>query len=295
MDLLQVLGIGLSLAAYYALVSVGFALIFATLRIFHIAHGTVFISAGYLFFLLHRIEGIGLFLSGVIAVAGAALLGLAIDKLIYLPVIRRGGRSFSTFIASLGIALVFEAAYLVTTKGVVSVARTDSLDVLGAGNVVVRWLDLVALGIVAVVYGLLYLWFHRTKVGLEVRGLTDNGPLAAIVGVDVDRTRNYVFLVASALAGVAGILTAYDTGINPDTGMRTLFIAVVAVILGGVRNLLVGTIIGSLALGLLTAYAGFLFPEWVTFSVFMVVGLLILGRPEGLFGGSWISFCTGAL
>ena len=83
---------------------------------------------------------------------------------------------------------------------------------------------------------------------------------------------------------MAGVLTAYDTGIAPDTGSRTLFIAVVAVILGGIQNLLLGTIVGSLSLGILTAYAGFFFPEWVTFSVFSTMIFLILVRPRGLFG-----------
>ncbi len=284
MNTLQVLAIGLGLAGYYALVAVGFALIFATLRIFHIAHGTVFITAGYLFFFLHRVHGIGLVPSGLLAVAVAALLGLAIDKAVYLPVLRRGGGLFSVFIASLGVSLIFEAGFLAYTKGVVSVARTDMLDILNAGPVAVRTLDLAVLAIVAALYGLLYLWLHRTKVGLEVRGLTDNGSLAAVVGVNVDRTRTQIFLLASALAGVAGVLTAYDMGISPETGTRTLFVAVVAVILGGLRNLLLGTIIGSVALGILTAYAGFFFPEWLTFSVFITMILLILVRPQGLFG-----------
>lgn len=284
MNTLQVLVIGLGLAGYYALVAVGFALIFATLRIFHIAHGTMFISAGYLFFVLHRVNGWELFTSGVISVAAAALLGLAIDKLVYLPVLRRGGGLFSVFIASLGVSLIFEAGFLAYTKGVISVARTDSLDILTVGSVAVRTLDLGVLALVAVVFGLLYLWLHRTQVGLEVRGLTDNSPLAAVVGVNVDRTRNHIFLLASALAGLAGVLTSYDMGINPDTGTRTLFVAVVAVILGGVRNILLGTLVGSVALGILTAYAGFFFPEWVTFSVFLTMIVLILWRPQGLFG-----------
>jgi branched-chain amino acid transport system permease protein len=284
MNTLQVLAIGLGLAGYYALVAVGFALIFATLRIFHIAHGTVFITAGYAFFLLHRVHGIGIFPSGVLAVAIAALLGLAIDKVIYLPILARGAGMFSVFIASLGVSLVFEAGFLAYTKGVVSVARTDMLDILTAGSVTVRSLDLGVLVLVAAVYGLLYLWLHRTSVGLEVRGLTDNAPLAAVVGVNVDRTRNHIFLLASALAGIAGVLTAYDMGISPETGTRTLFVAVVAVIFGGMRNLLLGSIVGSLALGILTAYAGFFFPEWLTFSVFLTMILLILVRPQGLFG-----------
>ena len=284
MNLLQVLAIGVGLAGYYALVAVGFALIFATLRIFHIAHGTVFITAGYLFFWLHRSYGLDAFLSGAVSISIASILGLAIDKLIYLPVMRRGGGLFSVFIASLGVSLIFEAGYLIATRGVVSVARTDSLQILSAGPVAVRSLDIGVMVLVAVVFGLLYLWIHRTKIGLEIRGLTDNAPLAGVVGVNVDRTRNGIFLVASALAALAGVLTSYDMGINPDTGTRTLFVAVVAVILGGVRNILLGTLVGSLALGILTAYAGFFFPEWVTFSVFAMMILLILVRPQGLFG-----------
>jgi branched-chain amino acid transport system permease protein len=284
MSALQVLAIGFGLAGYYALVAVGFALIFATLRIFHIAHGTVFLTAGYVFFFLHRISGLDLVTAGVVSIAVAAFTGLAIDKAIYLPVMRRGGGLFSVFIASLGVALIFEAVFLVFTKGIVTVARTTALEVVTLGPVVFRILDIFILCIVIVVYGLLYLWLYRTRTGLEVRGLTDNRALAAAVGVNVDRTRNVIFLLASALAGVAGVLTAYDTGLAPDTGTRTLFVAVVAVILGGVQNILLGSIVGSVTLGMLTAYAGYFFPEWVTFSVFAMMILLILIRPKGLFG-----------
>jgi branched-subunit amino acid ABC-type transport system permease component len=145
-------------------------------------------------------------------------------------------------------------------------------------------IDILMICAVVVVYSLLYLWLYRTRTGLEVRGLTDNSALAAVVGMNVDRTRNVIFLLASTLAGVAGVLTAYDTGLAPDTGTRTLFIAVVAVILGGVQNILLGSIVGSISLGILTAYAGYFFPEWVTFSVFAMMIILILIRPRGLFG-----------
>lgn len=284
MSAVQVLAIGFGLAGYYALVAVGFALIFATLRIFHIAHGTVFLTAGYVFFFLHRISGIELVTSGILSVGVAAVTGLAIDRLIYLPVMRRGGGLFSVFIASLGVALVFESVFLVFTKGIITVARTGALGIVTAGPVAFRLLDFFILGVVIVVYGLLYLWLHRTRTGLEIRGLTDNSALAAVVGMNVDQTRTVIFLVASGLAGIAGVLTAYDTGLGADTGLRTLFIAVVAVILGGVQNILLGSIVGSIALGILTAYAGFFFPEWATFSVFAVMIALILIRPRGLFG-----------
>ena len=173
--------------------------------------------------------------------ASAALAGLAIDKIVYRPVLRRGGGMFGVFIASLGAALIVEAGFLAWTKGIVSVARTGMLDIFIVGDVALRALDFGILALVAAAFGALYLWLHRTNTGLEVRGLTDNADLAAVVGVDVRRTRNSIFLVASALAGLAGVLTAYDTGLVPSSGFKTLFIGVVAVILGGVRNILLGT------------------------------------------------------
>jgi branched-chain amino acid transport system permease protein len=283
-SLLQVFSTGLGLASYYALVAVGFALIFATLRIFHVAHGTVFIIAGYTFFGLHRLMGWNVFVSAAAGVACAGFAGLAIDKLIYAPVLRRGGGMFSVFIASLGVALIVEAGFLAWTKGIVSVARTDMLDVFIVGDVAFRALDFGIFALVAAAFGALYLWLHRTSTGLEVRGLTDNADLAAVVGVDVRRTRNSIFVVASLLAGLAGVLTTYDTGLVPSIGFKMLFIGVVAVILGGVRDILLGTIVGATCLGLLTAFAGFFFPEWITFTIFLIMIVLIIVRPQGILG-----------
>src|SRR5579862_1047312 len=173
-SLFQVFSTGLGLAGYYALVAVGFALIFATLRIFHIAHGTVFIVGGYAFFGLHRLLGLNVYLGAAAGVGCAALAGLTIDKIVYGPVLRRGGGMFSVFIASLGAALIVEAGFLAWTKGVVSVARTDMLDIVIFHNVALRMFDIGILALVAAAFTALYLWLHRTNTGLEVRALTDN-------------------------------------------------------------------------------------------------------------------------
>jgi branched-chain amino acid transport system permease protein len=283
-SLLQVLSTGLGLSGYYALIAVGFALIFATLRIFHVVHGTVFMIAGYTFYALHRLFGVNIVVGAFIAVTCAALAGLLIDQIIYRPVLRRGGGMFSVFIASLGAALIIEAGFLAWTKGVVYVARVDMLSIFVVGDVAFRVFDFVILASVVIAFGALYLWLHRTSTGLEVRGLTDNADLAAVVGVNVEHTRNSIFIVASALAGLAGVLVAYDTGLEPSIGFKMLFIGVVAVILGGVRNILLGTIVGATCLGLLTAFAGFFFPEWITFTIFLIMIFLIVVKPKGLLG-----------
>src|SRR5262245_18249281 len=103
MILVQVLMSGLRLSGYCALLAVGFALIFATLRIFHIAHAAVFAMAGYLVFLIHRVWGQPLLLAVIVAVTLAALAGLLVDRVVYQPVLKKGGGLFSVFIASLGV------------------------------------------------------------------------------------------------------------------------------------------------------------------------------------------------
>jgi branched-chain amino acid transport system permease protein len=80
------------------------------------------------------------------------------------------------------------------------------------------------------------------------------------------------------------VFTAYDRGVLPDTGISLLFVTFVAVLLGGTRNVLLGSLVGSLVLGLVTAYAGFFAPQWVTISVFAILILLLIARPRGLFG-----------
>lgn len=281
---LQVLVSGLSLSGYYALLAVGFALIFATFRIFHIAHAVVFGMGGYAFFYLHRVAGVPLVAAALLAVVVGALAGWLIDQLLYKPIIRRGGSLFSVFIASLGLSLIYEALVLMQTKGTLSKANPDPLQILEFGDVAIRVYDLVVVAMVAILYAAVYAWVMRTRTGLEIRALSDNPGLATVVGVNIARTRTAVFVVASGLAAVAGIFTTYDVGMTPTKGVELLFITMVAVIFGGTRNIFLGALGGSLVMGLVTATAGFLAPTWVIIAVFGMLILLLIARPNGLLG-----------
>lgn len=278
----QVLASGLSLAGYYALLSLGFALIFSTFKIFHIAHAAVFGAAGYVFFALHRSFGWDVWTAGALAVVSASIIGWLTDILLYRPILRRGGGLFALFIASLGFTLIFEALFLGVTGGALSVAREGAMRVFIVGPVAVRLYDLAIVGVVAVLYALVYLWVMRTRTGSAIRALSDNEGLANVVGVNTLRTRHAVFLVASALAGVAGVFSAFDSGMTPTAGTNVLFIIFVAVLVGGALNIFLGAIIGSLLMGVVTAGAGFINPQWVSVCVFGILILLLVFRPRGL-------------
>ncbi len=244
----------------------------------------MFGAAGYLFYWLHSVENVAILPAGATALVVAALFGVAIDRVIYLPVLRRGGGSFSVFIASLGVALLFESLALLVTHGTVDVAHTGAIEPVTFAGLTFRWLDVIVVVTIAIVYAVLYFAIMRTDAGLEIRALADNAPLAGVVGIDTGRTRTVIFVVASALAGLGGIFTAYDSGIVPTTGINLLFITMVAVLFGGTRLLFLGTLGGSIVMGLVTALAGFFAPAWVTVIVFALLIIVLIARPQGLFG-----------
>lgn len=281
--MLQVLISGLSLSAYYALLALGFAMIYSTLRIFNIAHAAVFGAAAYAFYVLYQAYGVNIWVSVLAAVALAALFGLLIDVSIYRVLAARGGGTFSIFIASLGVASLFEALALLLTRGTPVVAHTGSLVTITAGAVSFRVLDVIVVSSVAILYGVLFYAVMHTRTGLEIRALADNRVMAGVVGIDTGRTRTSIFLIASALAGLAGILTVYDSGVVPTTGLNLLFVTIVAVIFGGTRYLFLGALGGSIVMGLVTAFAGFFFPQWVTVIVFLLLIALLIARPQGFF------------
>ncbi len=283
MIILQLILNGLSLGITYGIIAVGLALIITTTGVFHIAHSAIFLTGGYCFFIFVRLLELPLFVSIGIALAGAAIVGVAVDQSIYLPIFRRGGGMFTVFIASMGISLIFEAIFLILWRGVPSCARVQTLTYFSLGSINVRWLDVIFVIIGSIVYFCLFLWLHKTKMGLGIRGLADNPSLASVF-ISAARTRKAVFAVGSILAGIGGVLTAYDTGITPTQGFDALFVGIVALIVGGMGNVVLGTLVGGIILGVVKVFSGYLFPQWFYFFVFSTMVVSVVIRPEGLVG-----------
>ncbi len=279
---LQLLINGFSLGITYGIIAVGFALIVSTTGVFHIAHSAAFLTGGYLFFILVRLVEAPLFMSIIIALVGAGMFGLLIDKTIYLPIIlRRGGGIFTVFIASMGVAMIVDAVFLLLFRGISSVARTQTLSFFSLGPANVRELD-VLFGILgSIVYLCLYFWLYRAKTGLAIRGLADN-PTLALGFIDAARTRSVVFIIGSVLAGLGGIITAYDSGITPNQGWDALFVGIVVLVVGGMQNIVLGTLVAGMLLGVVKVFSGYFFPGWFHFFVFLTLVISIIVRPEGL-------------
>lgn len=281
---LQLIVNGLASGALYALIALGFALIYNATRILHLAHGAVFAFGGYVLFMCADWLGLPLVVSFVAAVVAAGILGAAMEVLVYRGLRRRNSDSAAVMVASLGLLIFCQAIYgLVFGTDTLSIQQR-SLPTYSFSGLVVTQLHLIVAAIAIGVFTALHLFLVKTRYGRSIRALADNPQLATVFGVDTDRLYIYIFAIGSGLAAIAAGLISFESGVRPTMGFSIMFIALVAVIIGGI-GYLPGAAAGGLIVGLLQNLALWPLPaRWQDVVVFGVLVLLLLFRPQGLFG-----------
>jgi branched-chain amino acid transport system permease protein len=310
--------VGLIVGSLYGLSAVGLTLIYGVARVSHFAHGDAMMVAAYLAFFgltgavvgsragdvefpLHvsglpgsmepiwRFSfGYGLIIAIVIGVVLTVPLLLAIDRVVYQPLHRRGAGTAILAVSSLGVAISLRGMMLFIwgadnrryTSGI-----RQTVDVPGLAPIVADqfFIVLVALLLTAVAYFQLY----HTRLGTAMRATADNPALARASGIDVAATRRWTWIIAGALTAVAGCLLALQSQLSPELGFVLLLPIFAAAILGGVGSphgaflggLIVG-VVGEVAVGV-----GIISPGYKLAVVFVVLVAVILLRPQGLFGG----------
>jgi branched-chain amino acid transport system permease protein len=269
----------------YSLVGIGFGLIFSTARFFHMAQGGTITVAGYITYTLAVLLKINQGLSFILAIGSVAILGGAMELLVFRQIRHSQGVATIQIIASLGI--------LVVLQNLVSLLFGDDVRVLDAQTVSAGIQILSAritnVQIAIVMTNLavwLLLWFtlRHTRIGRMVRAVADDAQLAEIFGISVDEVILLTFIVGSSLAGSAGILIASDIGLTPLLGFQALFMGVVSAIAGGITSP-TGTMLAGFLLGLLLQISGWLLPtEWQDAITFTILILFLMLRPQGIFG-----------
>jgi branched-chain amino acid transport system permease protein len=278
----------LQIGAVYILFSLGLTLIFGVMRIVNFAHGHLFaVSALIVAYTVPWFAGMGLpipvayLLSAGSGVIAAMALGLAI----YLFGFRYFQRDMvGSFILSIGLVLLLDGILLKTFGGAVrSVPEIlpGSVSILG-GMVTLQRL---ALCIAAVVITfVLYLTLTRTRLGKALRAVSIDHEAAMLQGIPYNRMALAGFMIAAALAALAGALIAPVTIVSPVIGADYLIKGFIAVIIGGLGSV-TGAILGGLFVASIEAVGGFYFdPTWATIAIFVLVIIVLLVRPKGLFG-----------
>ena len=273
------------LAGLYATMAYGLGLIYGVLRLVNLAHAGVIMAGAYLGWLLHLELGLDPYLSIPLVVAASFALGVVV----YLALVRHLPRGTaggpSSLLLLFGVWLVLRnAAYLLFT-GNDQVIRTGysirSLALLG-GFVSLNRLAVFAVAVVVPVS--LHLLLQRTFLGRAIRAVAQNADSCTLVGVDVQRVYAFTFGLGTALAGLAGLLSATLFSFNPSFGASELLKSFVVVVLGGLGSIL-GTGLAALVLAAVEVFAILVLPSYLTGAVgfVMLVAVLVL-RPGGLFG-----------
>lgn len=275
---------GLALGGIYALLSLGFAVIYNTIRIFHVLHGAVFVGSGYVTYLFARVLDWPLAVAAIFGIIGAVLIGLATELLVYRPLRNRSAGFLTSFLASLAGMFFVEGLLVAIASTDLKVLKVGSLPVFNIGEVYITYYNVMTIGLVAGMFFAVTLFFRYTQWGRMIRAVASNPELAAAVGINASRVYLLVFGLGSGLAGVAGIVRSYDIGLEPVVGLQLAIIAAVGVIIGGIGSL-PGAAVGGLVLGLAQTLAAVLFGgQWGQPAAFMMLLVIILFRPYGLLG-----------
>lgn len=287
MDLFaQLLVNGLGNGSYYALLGLGFGLIFGTTRIVHFAYGPVFASSAYAVWLAGAALGLPLLASVLFAPAAAAIAGAGVYWLAYRPFERRGMSSHSILILSLGLTIVLESVLTLIFGPSIHAFPGFNADIFIVGPVFITSLQIAETLALAAVAGLVLLFLQKTRYGKAVLALADSRDMARIVGIDTERVSLIVFALGSAISSVAAVFTLLNEGATPTMGFYPVFIAFVVAVVGGLGSI-PGAIAGGYLVGLVESLGLWKIPtEWQNSIAFVLLFLVLLVRPLGLFAGS---------
>ena len=277
---------GLVQGCVYALLAVGFSLLWWVSGIIHLAHGGVTLAGGLLFYLL--LESLGLH---SVAALGAAvvltvLLGLVLDAAVYRPLQRRGTEEMGLLTASLGVLIVAEFVLTIGfgpdgvsmhPDGLRSPIFKDALPVLDRFSVGV-------LLFTATVFVALHAMMVRTQFGRRLRAVAANPDLARFVGIDTAMVGRHAAALTAILALPAALALLFSSGLAPSEALHLVLIASVCAILGG-RGSLAGALIAGLIMGIAESVTSWHFASgWRQLVTFIILYFILLARPQGLFG-----------
>ncbi|NLY65316.1 MAG: branched-chain amino acid ABC transporter permease [Alcaligenaceae bacterium] len=282
---LQLVINGLQVGALYALIAVGFSLIFGATKIFHFAHGATFTIAAYVFYSLYSVQEVHWVLSALVAGLAAVLFGVFLDKCVYAPIQRHEGSFFTLFVASLGCGIIVQNLIgIIFGRGFVSVTTPLSQSVELFPGLFVSPLSGIAIICAVLAFAVLQTFLMKTHIGMALRSLSENPELIRVYGLSPRQLSSIVFALGSLLVVPAAILSASSSGLNPAMSHHIMLISLAATIVGGVGSLR-GAAYAGLLLGMSENIALlYLGPQWSEAVTFIVLFLFIMFRPAGFFG-----------
>jgi branched-chain amino acid transport system permease protein len=283
--MIQILILGLLLGGVYALMASGLTLLFGVMRIVNLAHGALMVVAAYVSFFLFTELGIDPFVSLVVTMPTMFLVGVVVYRWLFTRLEGTDRYSEMTVLLTFGLALVIEGLLGYFFTGIFrSTSPGYATNSFIIGDLFIPRGQLYgSLTSLALILGL-WLFLNFTKTGYAIQALTQNRTAAQIVGVNVRRVSTLSFGIGMALAGAAGSLLSYLFTFFPGQHWQWIALLLSLIVLGGLGSL-AGAVVGSLLLAVLAAFvSNWLGSTWSPMTFYLALFIILLVRPQGLFG-----------
>jgi branched-chain amino acid transport system permease protein len=275
---------GVVTGSTYALLGVSFGIIYATTKIFHLAHAVAYASAAYAAIWASETLGVGLPIALVIGLVVGLLFGLVIEIVFYRPMRKKDATLLSIFLVSLGISVAFpNLLQIVFGPDNKTLPRPDN-PTFSLGTVTISRLDVISVLVSWALIAAVATYIVRTRFGRSVTAMRTNPAMAEAVGIDSRKVYLLVFAIGSLMAAVAGLLFTSKGVATPTMGVAPTLSGFIAAFLGGIGSLW-GAALGGLVLGVLSSWSAlFLQVDFGPVVVFGAMFLILLVRPQGLLG-----------
>ncbi|WP_343207831.1 branched-chain amino acid ABC transporter permease [Anaerolentibacter hominis] len=281
---------GLTIGSSYALVAVGYSMVFGVLRLTNFAHMSVFMLGGYIAAVALQ-GGLGLPLAVILSIAGCGIFGVLVDRCALMPMRKRGAARISYMICTIGISTFLQNLIMIVFGSeAIPFKEVFTRGQFTIGNAVVSYLQIFTMALTLLLMAGMSLLVYKTKMGSSMRAISQNEVAAKLMGVNTDRVITFTFFLGSALAAVAGIMFgmyyySVDLQMGFTVGMKTFASAV----LGGIGSL-PGAVVGGFSIGVMEAlFAGYVSSGFKDAVGFIVLIIVLIIKPSGLMGQKNVS------
>ncbi len=281
--ILQVIN-GLSIGSIYALVALGYTMVYGIAKLINFAHGEIIMVGSYVVFVSFTMLGLPMIISIMLSVIVCAVLGVVIEKVAYKPL--RGASRISLLITAIGVSFLLQSLFqLIFTANPKAFPVVIKMNPIRVGSISISANYMVTVVISVFLMILLERFVKMTKTGKAMRAVSEDQGAAQLMGININRTISITFAIGSALAAVAGVLysTSYPL-INPYMGSFLGIKAFIAAVLGGIGSI-PGAVLGGFLLGLIESLSkAYISSQMADAIVFSTLILMLVIKPSGILG-----------
>lgn len=281
---------GVSLGSIYAVIALGYTMVYGIAKMLNFAHGDVIMVGAYIVFALTSYAGVNPYLALVVSMAACTLLGMAIERFAYKPL--RGASPLAVLITAIGVSYFLQNMALLIfgsqAKSFTSIVNLPALTLAG-GKITISAETIVTIIVSLIIMVSLTLFVNKTKPGRAMLAVSEDKGAAQLMGVNVNATISLTFAIGSGLAAVAGVLlcSAYPT-LSSQTGAMPGIKAFVAAVLGGIGSI-PGAVIGGVLIGIIEILSrSYISSQMADAIVFAVLIIVLLVKPTGILGKKYI-------